>query len=392
MRHRAAGAVDRHRLAQLGDQAPRDLPGLRVEADAGADGDGVARRGELGHDLARLQPDRARGRLGQRLGHRLQHQARDDRLLAERRRDRDQPASGAHRGRGAQRGRAGLAERPGHQQEVAVGPLVGAARTRRKMAPDVARLEEKRRDPACDLDVGHADRNHPHASGQRRPRAGDQAALEPGERQGQHRLDGGCLMPSIVRRDARGDIERDDRPRASVDERDRPRDVPFRRAAGAGAQERVDHDVGPREPSRGRRVVFERERTDPGASELRELPTGVAADLVGREGQHHRGPRAVALEPARHDEAVAPVAALAADHDHPRAARGRAQLAEPGDDRVGGAAPGVLHQGRARNAQLGDRAPVEPPHLLGGEDTLHGDYFPAGSETAWTRKSARIAV
>src|SRR2546425_1003183 len=74
-----------------------------------------------------------------------------------------------------------------------------------------------------------------------------------------------------------------------------------------------------------------------------------------------------------------------------RATAWRAEGGEHGDDRVGGAVTGVLHEHGAGNAELGDRPSIEPPHLLGGEDAQHR-YFPAGSGAAWTRKSARIAV
>src|SRR5438128_383487 len=89
--------------------------------------------------------------------------------------------------------------------------------------------------------------------------------------------------------------------------------------------------------------------------------------------------------------AGAPVAALATGEGDARATAWRAGGGEHGDDRVGGAVTGVLHEHGAGNAELGDRPSIEPPHLLGGEDAQHR-YFPAGSGAAWTRKSARIAV
>ena len=116
------------------------------------------------------------------------------------------------------------------------------------------------------------------------------------------------------------------------------------------------------------------------------------ATLMENAGRGAADAIAAALEPPRDNETVAAVAALAADDDDTRTAAGRAERGERGADRFRRAATGVLHEGGARNAQLGDRAPVEPPHLIGGEDAQHGGYFPEGGRNAWTRKSARIAV
>ena len=247
----------------------------------------------------------------------------------------------------------------------------------REVRGDVARLEEKRRDPPRDLAVGDADRDHAHPSGELVARGRDQTALESGERQGQRRPDGGPRRRPTVRRHPGGNVEGDDGPAAGVDQLDRPRDAAFGRAPRAGAEECVDDDVGPRQRARG--AVGEAKGSNPAAPHLLELEPGVAADLGGREREQHRRQSAAALEPPRDDEPVTTVAALAADDDDPRAAAGRAELGQRGDDRFGRAATGVLHQGGSGNAQLGDRMPVEPPHLLGGEDAPHGVYSPGGS-------------
>src|SRR2546425_952836 len=122
-------------------------------------------------------------------------------------------------------------------------------------------------------------------------------------------------------------------------------------------------------------------RPDAATPKLLELAAGVAADLGRLVHQPHAGARAVTLEPTSHHEAVAAVAPLATDDDDPGAAARRAESRERGDDRVGGAAAGVLHQGGPGDAEIGDRPLIEPPHLLGGEDAQHG-YFPVGGVTA----------
>jgi hypothetical protein len=105
-----AVGVDHHGLAELAHQAADDLHRLAIEADARPDRQGVARAGELDDRLARLQGEHARGGLRQRLGHRFEHEARDNRLLAHRCRHRDEPDAAAHRRHRSERRRAGLAE------------------------------------------------------------------------------------------------------------------------------------------------------------------------------------------------------------------------------------------------------------------------------------------
>ena len=219
--------VDGHRLAKLAGQRARNLRRLVVEADPGTDRDGVTRFGELEDRLARLQRQRPRRRLRQRLGHRLEHEARDDRLLARGCRDGDEPGAAAHRRHRAQRGRAGLAERARHQEQMTVRPLVARARAPREVAGEVTRLEQERRHSACDLAVGDADRDHRHPPGELGTGRGDQPALEPGERQGHRRSDHRAGVRSGVRGEPRRDVERDDGPAAGVDRLDGARDAAF---------------------------------------------------------------------------------------------------------------------------------------------------------------------
>src|SRR2546428_65519 len=70
-----AVGVDRHGLRHLGGERTRRRPGLLVEPDPRPERDSIARRRELGHDLARLERERARAGLGQGLGHRFHAEA-----------------------------------------------------------------------------------------------------------------------------------------------------------------------------------------------------------------------------------------------------------------------------------------------------------------------------
>src|SRR5215475_7860075 len=198
-------------------------------------------------------------------------------------------------------------------------------------------------------------------------------------------------MGAGVRGEPGRNVERNDGPAGGVDRLDRGRDAALGDAARARPEERVDDDVSAREQIGGGTIDVERPRADAGAPELLELARGVASDVGRWWDQQHRGSSPVTLEPAGHDEAVAAVAPLAADDDDLRAALRRAQGRQRVDDRPGSAATGILHEDRPRDAELGDRSLIEPPHLLGGEHAEHG-YFPVEGGTAWTRKSARMAV
>src|SRR5262245_9091250 len=275
---------------------------------------------------------------------------------------------------------------------MAVGSLVCGARPWRKVRGHVARLQEECADTARDLGLRDADRDDAHAPGQ--PVAGrcEQAALEAGERQGHDRPDRDAGRRAAVGGEPRGNVERHDGPPAGVHQLDRARDLAAGRAARAGAEERVDDDVRAPEDSGERLVVLESPGANAGGTQRLQIEPRVAADIV-RSAREHDGWRgATALEPARDNESVTAVAALAADDDDARAAARRAERRECGGDGLGRAAAGVLHEGGAGKADLRERAAIQPPHLLGGEDAQHGGYGPGGSGKAWTRKSARIAV
>src|SRR5437870_559237 len=225
-----------------------------------------------------------------------------------------------------------------------------------------------------------------------RPRGpGDEAALDPGERQREQRADRRPCRRVAIGGDARRDVERDNRPAARVDQLDEARDAPFRGATRACAEKRVDDHVRTREGLLGGFEVLDEPRPYAASLQLAELLPRVAADLVLGKREQDLHPRPPFPQPARDDDAVAAVAALAADDDHTRAAA-RLEVFEPRPDRLGGAAAGVLHERRAGDAELGDGARVETPHLLRREDPLHGGYRPGSSAAAWRRKSARTAV
>src|SRR5437016_954644 len=386
-----AVGVDRHRLRDLGGERARRRSRLLVEPDPRPERERIARRRELGDDLARLERERARAGLGQGLGHRFEDEAGDDGLLARWRGHGHEADARPQRGRRRERRGAGLAERARDDEQVSVASLVGVARARREVGLDVVRLQQKRRHPTQDFFGRYPDRHDLDLPGQRGAGPGDEAALDPGERQREQRADRRPCRRVAIGGDARRDVERDNRPAARVDQLDEARDAPFRGATRACAEKRVDDHVRTREGLLGGFEVLDEPRPYAASLQLAELLPRVAADLVLGKREQDLHPRPPFPQPARVDDAVAAVAALAADDDHPRAAA-RPEVFEQRPDRLGGAAAGVLHERRAGDAELGDGARVETPHLLRREDPLHGGYRPGSSAAAWRRKSARTAV
>src|SRR5712691_8069081 len=390
--HAEAVGVDRHRLRDLGGERARRRSRLLVEPDPRPERDSIAHRRELGDDLARLERERARAGLGQGLGHRFYDEAGDDGLLAGWRRHGHEADARPQRGRRRERRRAALAERARDDEQVSVASLVGVARARRKVGLDIVRLQQERRHPAQDFFGRNPDRHDLDVPGQRGAGPRDEAALDPGERQREERADRRPCRRVAIGGDPRRDVERDNRPAARVDQLDEARDAPFGGATRARAEKRVDDHVRAREGLLGGFEVLDEPRPYAASLQLAELLPRVAADLILGEREQDLHPRPPFPQPARDDEAVAAVAALAADDDHTRAAAPRLEVFEQRPDRLGGAAAGVLHERGAGDAELGDGALVETSHLLRREDPLHGGYRPGSAAAAWRRKSARTAV
>src|SRR2546426_769538 len=320
-----------------------------------------------------------------------QRAAGDDGLLAGRRRHGHEADARPQRGRRRERRRAGLAERARDDEQVSVASLVGVARPRREVGLDVVRLQEERRHPAQDFFGWNPDRHDLDVPGQRGAGPRDEAALDPGERQREERADRRPCGRVAIGGDPRRNVERDNRPAARVDQLHEARDAPFRGATRARAEQRVDDHVRTREGLLGGYEVLDEPLPYAASLQLAELLPRVAADLVLGEREQDLHPRPPFPQPARDDEAVAAVAAFAADDDHTRAAA-RLEIFEQRPDRLGGAAAGVLHQRGAGDTELGDGALVETSHLLRREDPLHGGYRPGSAAAAWRRKSARTAV
>ena len=144
-----------------------------------------------------------------------------------------------------------------------------------------------------------------------------------------------------------------------------------RRAAAAGAEQRVHHQLGIGQRGGQHGVVLHHARADRAALHLAVLEGGIAPQLVRAGDQEDLHAMAGALEPARDDETIATVATLAAHDGHPHATPPQPQPGQRGLDPLGGAAPRVLHQRRPRNAQLADRALIHPTHLVRREHRQH---------------------
>src|SRR5207237_9457353 len=110
--------------------------------------------------------------------------------------------------------------------------------------------------------------------------AGDEAALDPGEGQGEQRADGRPCRRVAIGGDARRDVERDNRPAARVDQLDEARDAPFRGATRACAEKRVDDHVRAREGLRGGFEVLDVPGPYAASLQLAELLLLVGVDLV----------------------------------------------------------------------------------------------------------------
>ena len=329
-------------------------------------------------------------RLRQWLGHRLEHVAGDDRLLARGRGDRDEPAPLRIAAAAPSAAAPVLPSEPGHQEQMAVGPLCAAAGRGVKVRGDVARLEEKRRDAARDLGLRNADRDHAHAPGRaHRPGAASEPRLSPRERQGHARPDRspggraavGEAVPEGMSSATTG------RPLALTSSIARATSPPGAPREPVPRSASIT-DGAPRQRGGDRPVVLESQGRMPVRPQGLELEPGVAADL-GR-GAREAAPTGAAprrLSQRATTKPSPPLPPLPQTTTTQRAATlGAPSAGSAAAMASRGAATGVLHEGGSGIPRLGDRAPVERAHLLGGEDAQHGCYGPGGSGNAWTEE------
>ncbi len=193
--------------------------------------------------------ERAPGDIGERLRHVLEPERRDDGLLRGGNRGRDQPgAASERRPRGEGRG-AGLAQRAGHHEEMAVDALVGVHGARCEASAEVGSLQEEGPRSPRDLGGRDTDRHHHDLTGPGGGRMQQERALVAGERRGEGGAHGGAEQRAPVRRQAGGQIEGDHRTlgRPPLQPRDHLRHQAARGALRTGAQEGVHHEVGVRQ-------------------------------------------------------------------------------------------------------------------------------------------------
>ena len=396
--------VDHHRRRHAADQVPHERLRLGVEPEPGAERDRAARGRQRREPLLRGESDRLGGRLRQRLGHAFGHQGRHDRLLGARRGDRDEAGAGAHGRPAGEGGRARLADRARDDQQMTELTLVRLPAPRREVASDVGGLEHENAGRLSGLLGGQADRHDANLAREVAARGQQKAALEPLERRRERGTHDRARRLARVGAQPRGQVERDHGEAALVDPSDRVGDE----ARGRPARSRPEQGVDGQRAGGVERVlepgdppgIRDLHRPEPRGDEARELRRRVPPDVGGTADQEHAHARSPAREPPRHHEPVTAVVALAAHHDDAEATERPLVRREEGPDLGGGAAPGVLHERGAGNAQLGDRAPVQGAHLGGGEDGLQGlsrAGIAAGGgalrrAAACPRKSARIAV
>ena len=294
------------------------------------------------------------------------------------------PDPAPERRAGRERRRAGLAERSGDDEEMAVVALVGVGGPPREMRARVAFLEEERRDAARDLVGRDAEVDHDHAPGARRARMQQQAPLVAGEGGGQAGPDRRSEERARIRAETGRQVERDDRPLGGIDQLDGAGHEPAGGAGEAGAEERIDHHVSaPEVAGKSVEVGLDADLLD-APPEPAERRAGVAADVVAPCDQDGLHARALRPESSRDDEAVAAIVPLAAENRDALAADGR----EGTRDRVRGAGAGLLHQPDPGDPERRDGAGVERPHLGRREDGQHG-YSPSEGRGASRSRETR---
>ena len=282
------------------------------------------------------------------------------------RRDRAQADPAPERGAGRERRRAGLAERSGDDEEMAVAALVGVGRPPREMRARVAFLEEERRDAARDLVGRDAEVDHGHAPGACRARIQEQAPLVAGEGGGQVGADRRPEERARVRAETGRQVERDDRPPGGIDQLDGAGHEPAGGAGEPGAEERIDHHVSA--PEVARRAG----RGRPRAPISSTRPAEPAEAPRGRHRRHRRAGRPGRSARARPSPGVGARRRSRRRHCSPCRRESTTRLPRMGANvrAIASAAPvpGPLHQPDPGNPERRDGARVERPHLGRRED------------------------
>ncbi len=123
-----------------------------------------------------------------------------------------------------------------------------------------------------------------------------------------------------------------------------------RRAVGAGAEQRVDHDVGADQARAVRHAELVGDVQHRG---------GIAAEALARRGEHDPHVETRVAQMARDDEAVSAVVARPADDRHAAGVR------VAGAEQCGGARTRDLHQSRPGQARILDHASIQLTQVLG---------------------------
>ena len=321
--------------------------------------------------LARHLHELARSRRGERLRlalrqphHRHREQVRvrgrDDRL---RDRERDVARARAHRAAGREHGRARVGARAGDHEHPAARVLVrvgGGQRQERRVligGPDLGGGRDVG-EARLDADVGHDDLA-------REPGAGvdEQPPLGCGECDGAVGLDHGADGRARVGVDSGGSVDREQVRAARIRGFDPRRERFAQRAGGPDAEQGVD-DAGCIAERLGRRRLRRRAPRHACGDRIARRLRCDARELVrSAHGEHARRPPA-RVELASGHPPVAAVVAGPGEHDD-------VALGHPLGDLAGHGGPGGLHQGREREALLGDGELFDGSSLGGGEYAVH---------------------
>ena len=374
--------VEHDRPLDVAGQLPDETLGLRIEAEAGAERQGIHAEGEIQDSLARLRRHGLGAGLRKRLGHRLHEVRRHDGLLTEAGGARHEARADPERAATGEDGRPRLPQRARHHEQVTEASLVGIDGSRREKSLDVRRLEESGQESflqpgAGDPEVGELDLAPVgQARGQVEPDLGQ------AEGDGQGGVDRGAQALPVLGGQPRGQVERADGLAAGVHGLDGIGDGPRRRATHTRAQEGVHDEIRlaerPAERLEGRSVRHFRQR-QAAPLERGEVRGGVAADLAATRGEPDRDERAAGRQMPGDHKTVSPVLPLPGHDGHPPPV----DRPEHPLDHVDGAPARILHQDEARHAVALRRPPVRPAHLVARGEADHGVASP--SVRTWAR-------